>query len=517
MQSAYVMSSWKSRVWPVILWLALGHAIGVSQLTAADRPNIVVFLVDDLGCMDCSVPMLTDEFGKPQRYPLNDLYRTPNIEVLAGRGIRFSNFHAMNVCSPSRISLMTGQNAARHRTTNWINPATDNRGEYGPPNWNWRGLSRDSVTLPGLLGNAGYRTIHIGKGHFGPRNSEGANPLNLGFAINIAGTEIGQPGSYHAAKGYGAKLKNPAWAVPDLQGHIEQGTFLTEALTLEAKRQVSQAVAADQPFFLYLAHYALHSPFDSDPRFADHYRATGKPAAAQAYATLVEGMDKSLGDLLQHLDSVGVAEETLIFFLGDNGGDSPLGEAHSVGSSAPLRGKKGSHYEGGTRTPLIISWAQSQPESLMQHKLPIASGGIQPQLAVIYDLFPTILAVADVSFPENHFIDGSSLAALLRGGADNTRSRQFLMHYPHAPHRSDYFTVWRDGDWKLIYHYLPPAGAPSVQLFNLATDPFEEQDLALDHPKEALRMLDGLKNSLTAQHALLPDLPNGHEFGKLSP
>ncbi len=138
---------------------------------AAERPNIMVFLVDDMGVMDTSVPFLTDQNGKPQRYPLNDFYRTPGMQRLANQGIRFNQFYAMSVCSPTRISIMTGQNAARHRATNWINPRQNNAGPNGAPDWNWAGLKEDDVTLPGILRNNGYRTIHVGKGHFGPDGS----------------------------------------------------------------------------------------------------------------------------------------------------------------------------------------------------------------------------------------------------------------------------------------------------------------------------------------------------------
>ncbi len=161
-------------------------------------------LVDDMGMMDTSVPFLTDEKGGPKRYPLNDYYRTPNMERLAARGIRFNNFYAMSVCSPTRISIMTGQNAARHRTTNWINPDKDNAGPHGPSNWNWHGLRRYQVTLARLLQSNGYRTIHVGKGHFGPRESEGADPRNLGFDKNVGGASIGAPGSYYAKEKFGA-------------------------------------------------------------------------------------------------------------------------------------------------------------------------------------------------------------------------------------------------------------------------------------------------------------------------
>ena len=150
---------------------------------------------------------------------------------------------------------------------------------------------------------------------------------------------------------------------------------------------------AEKPFFLYFAQYAVHAPFNSDPRFAAHYASSGKSPQAQAFATLIEGMDKSLGDLLDHLEALGVAENTLIFFLGDNGSDAPLGHEHEVACAAPLRGKKGAHYEGGMRVPFIAAWAKAERGHPLQERLPIPAGAIQSQQAAVYDLFPTILAL----------------------------------------------------------------------------------------------------------------------------
>jgi arylsulfatase A-like enzyme len=490
--------------------LVLVLALLVFPAFAAPQPNIVIFLVDDMGVMDTSLPFLTDAAGRPKRYPLNDYYRTPNMERLAARGIRFNNFHAMSVCSPTRISIQTGQNAARHRTTNWINPDKDNAGPQGAPDWNWRGLKKGDVTLAGLLRAQGYRTIHVGKGHFGPREFEGANPSNLGFDINVAGASIGAPASYFGRQSFGnasgAKAKKPGNAVLGLEKYHGQDIFLTEALTLEANAHVADAVEAKQPFFLYFAHYAVHAPFNSDPRFAKNYADSGKPAPAQAFATLIEGMDKSLGDVLDQLDKLGVAENTLIFFLGDNGSDAPLGHQHEVACAAPLRGKKGAHYEGGTRVPFIAAWAKANPASQVQQKLPIAAGAIQPQQAAIYDLFPTILGLTDSEPPANHTVDGVRLDTLLTGKPDRSRQEQFLMHYPHSPHRSEYFTVWRDGDWKVIYHYFPTevSGGSHYQLFNLKDDPFEQSDLAASRPAELKRLMQGLVASLERHQAVYP-------------
>jgi arylsulfatase A-like enzyme len=239
------------------------------SLRAAAPPNIVVMLVDDMGVMDTSVPFLTDATGKPKRYPLNDYYRTPNMERLSARGIRFSDFSSMSVCSPTRIALMTGQNAARHRTTNWINPDRDNAGPQGAPDWNWHGLKPGDVTLAGLLREAGYRTIHVGKGHFAPRADAGADPSKIGFDVNVAGASIGAPGSYYGMENFGAKNpKRAQAAVPHLEKYHGREIFLTEALTIEANAHVADAVKAGKPFFLYFAQYAVHAPFNSDPRFA---------------------------------------------------------------------------------------------------------------------------------------------------------------------------------------------------------------------------------------------------------
>lgn len=479
-----------------------GEAAG--NRVATDRPNLVVFLVDDMGIMDTSVAFLTNAQDQPQRYPLNDYYRTPQMERLAAQGIRFNQFCAMSVCSPTRISIMTGQNAARHRTTNWINPDRDNRGPAGPPDWNWRGLNEQSVTLPRLLRDAGYRTIHVGKGHFGPRTEPGADPTRIGFDINVGGSSIGQPGSYYGQQSYGAAAKKATHAMPHLEKYHGSDTFLTDALTQEANAHVAQAVKEKKPFFLNLAHYAVHSPFQSDPRFASHYQNSGKPTAAQAFATLIEGMDKSLGDLLDHLEQLGVAENTLVVFLGDNGSDAPLGHQHEVACAAPLRGRKGAHYEGGMRVPFIAAWAKRAANNPHQQRLPIPAGAIQRQQAAVFDLFPTLLEAAQVAIPAEHKVDGQRLQTLLSGHPDAQRHERFLMHYPHAPHRSDYFTVFRDGTWKVVYHYLPGASSPRYELFDLAADPFESLNLAATQGDQLRRMMRGLVTSLEQHQALYP-------------
>jgi len=464
---------------------------------AIPKPNVVVFLVDDLGVMDTSIPSLTDADGKPKRYPLNDYYRTPNMDRLAAQGIRFETFYANSVCSPSRVSLITGQSSARHKTTQWIDPAKKNP---GPAGWNWVGPDSRSVTLPQLLQTAGYRTIHVGKAHFGGKDCEGEEPLNLGFDVNVAGAGIGRPASYYGEKSYGSgDLRQP----PHLEAYHGTETFLTEALTLEAIKKVDEAVKLGKPFFLYMAHYAVHSPFEPDPRFAAHYQHLAKDDKMPAFASLVEGMDKSLGDLLDHFQQLGQAENTLIFFLGDNGSDAPVGarpgetQATGYASSAPLRGKKGSCYEGGMRVPFIAAWARPDKTNPWQQRFPIAQGEICcTEFATVEDLMPSILALTGIEAPPAHVMDGVNiLPALAKAGTPTGRDR-FLMHFPHN-HRSNNFTSYREGNWKIIRHYDDGID----ELYDLSSDPFEEKDLASSHPEELIRMQASMQAQLDRANA----------------
>ena len=475
---------------------------GAALAAQSPRPNVILFVVDDMGPMDTSLPFLADSCGRPQRFPLNDWYQTPRMERFAQEGVRFSQFYAQSVSSPSRVSLLTGQNAARHRTTNWIRSEYDNRDDYGPYDWNWQGLRATDYTLPRLLREAGYRTIHVGKAHLGPVGSEGEFPENLGFDVNIAGSSIGEPGSYLGENGYGAIRGTSSRAVPGLEKYHGSGTFLTEALTLEALAQIDRAADDGVPFFLYLSHYAVHNPFETDRRFEARYLQDSlKSRSAIGYATLVEGMDKSLGDVLDHLRLRGLAENTLVVFLGDNGGDAPLGPARGWASSAPLRGKKGSEFEGGIRVPCIIGWAA--PGGGMQ-LLPVARGTLQTQVACIMDIYPTLMRLVGVSVPEDHPVDGQDLGVLLTGKKDPAREEVFMCHFPHR-HRGSYYTTYRNGPWKLIYYYNPAhPERPQSVLFNLEEDPYETTDVSGLHPGITARLLKEMTARLERERAAYP-------------
>lgn len=476
------------------LWLFFASAIH-----AADKPNILVFLVDDMGLMDTSLPFLTDGKGTPKAHPLNEIYRTPNMEELASRGMRFETFYANSVCSPTRISIMTGQSSARHHTTQWIRSENNNRGPQGPPEWNWEGITRKHQTLPALLKQDGYQTIYVGKAHFGPIGYFGEFPNNFGFDINIGGCSWGHPGSYYGTDGFGSIKGNKRRAVPGLEAYHGKDIYLTEALTLEMNAAIKQAVDQDQPFFAYMAYYALHAPFMPNKRHAANYANASISEQVKAFATMIESMDASVGEILKQLDTLGVADNTLVLFLGDNGSDAPLGEAHTIASSAPLRGKKATHYEGGIRVPFIAAWAKPDPASNIQKKLPIKAGAITTEMGTIHDIFPTILDLVDVPYEQP--IDGDNLAPLLTGGRIEGK-RDFLMHFPHT-HRSSYFTVYRLGDWKLIYHYNNPKGE-RCELFNLAKDPSESNNLAKTHPEVLGRMIETMAQELEDAGAQYP-------------
>ncbi len=395
----------------VALLAGLPTTLFARESGAPSRPNVLLFLVDDMGTQDTSEPFFFDGEGRPRRTPLNERYRTPNIERLAGQGIKFTQAYACSVCTPTRVSIMTGMNSARHRVTTWTHPdvpqdtGSNQVKQLRAPAWRTAGVDETDITLPRLLQEAGYRTIHCGKAHFGSNGTFGGDPRDLGFDVNIAGHGAGGPGSYHGKHDFSAAWRNGGtmWDVPGLEAYHGEDIFLTEALTRELKKAITSAVRDEKPFFAYMAHYAVHAPFEVDDRFADNYpELKGKDLA---FATMVEGMDRSLGDLLDHLESLGVAEETLVVFYSDNGSAGPLNE--------PLRGKKGTRYEGGVRVPLIAAWGKVDPAEPLQRTLDIPTGTVENDVVVCEDLFPTVLAVTGIEY--EHVIDGRDLTPYLRG------------------------------------------------------------------------------------------------------
>ena len=460
-----------------------------------EPPNILLFLVDDLGWQDTSVPFHTVPT------PFNRFYRTPHMEALARLGVVFTNAYASSpVCTPTRVSIMTGRHPARTRVTDWtLYPDVERQQRSAPwlsvasPAWNARGLQPADTTLPQLLQRAGYRTIHVGKAHFGALDTPGADPTNLGFDVNIGGHAAGAPGSYYSAARYGNDRDGP-WGVPGLSSYYGTDTYLTEALTQEAATAVEEAVADGVPFFLNMAPYAVHTPIMADSQYVDHY--AGSDSVEAAYASMIEAVDASLGALLDRLQALGVAERTLILFTSDNGGLSAhtrgltvLG-THTHQHNLPLRSGKGAAYEGGIRVPLIAAWADPDPAAPVQQRLPVTFGGRTNDPVVSHDLFPTVLEAAGLPSAQGYAHDGQSFAAQLDRAGEQAPERD-TTHYWHYPHLwgpqgpgLEPFTALRAGTWKLIYFY----DDPRYELYDLADDLGETTDLVEARPEVVRRL-----------------------------
>lgn len=480
--------------------------LSASSLYAQDqlRPNIIVFMVDDLGWQDLSEPFYKEKTA------INERFHTPTIEKLARESTKFTNAYATSVCTPTRISLLTGMNAAHHKVTNWTHPTankpTDAADEkLTPPDWNINGLSPVpnishtvyATPLPQVLKENGYYTIHVGKAHWGASGTPGANPSNLGFMVNIAGHAAGHPQSYYGKENYGNIPGKASYqAVPDLSEFHGTDTFLTEALTLKAIQSIKEPIRRKEPFFLNLSHYAVHVPIQPDDRFVQKYLDQGLDSTEAAYSSLVEGFDKSLGDVVAFLKKEGIYDNTVIIFMSDNGGLSLApprsGEEHT--QNRPLKAGKGSLYEGGIRIPLLIKKTDGKPA---QSEQPV----------IVEDLFPTILDFAQVK--ESNLvqeIDGMSLKPVLEGRENNSwKERALIWNYPHKwvptdGHGINYFSAIRLGDYKLIYDMKHG----KLELYNLKKDIGEQHNLASTMNAKTKKLSKMLADQLRKWDALLP-------------
>lgn len=441
------------------------------------KPNIIMFLVDDMGWQDTSVP-----FYKEQTH-FNRLYHTPNMERLAAQGLKFTQAYSHSVCSPTRVSLMSGMNPARHRVTNWTlrrNSTNDAKNKtLDLPKWNVNGLQpTDSIensvyvtALPQILKDNGYFTIHTGKAHFGAIGTPGENPRNIGFDINIAGHAAGGPGSYQGEHNFSAAWRNGGhtWDVPGLEKYHGKKINLTEALTREALLALDTARESNKPFFLYMSHYAVHSPIEADHRFVQKYLETGMDTTEAKYASMIESMDKSLGDIMDYVESKGLVDNTIILFTSDNGGLSAVargGVPHT--HNKPLSSGKGSAYEGGIREPMIVSW----PGVTKQNSS-------TDEYLIIEDFFPTILELAKIhDYKTVQHIDGESFVPLLKGEEIDFAERSLFWHFPNCwgptgPGIGATSTI-RKGDWKLIYYHADQR----FELFDITNDIGESTNLA---------------------------------------
>ena len=292
-------------------------------LKAPSPLNVVVFIVDDLGWQDVSVAHHED------RTPFNDRYHTPNLERLAAEGVVLTDGYASApVCSPTRTSLLTGCTPARTGITYWILDKDSDTTAPNPllqaPAWRMNGLEPDSALLPQVLADRGYRTIHVGKAHWGAHGTPGSDPTRLGFEVNVAGHASGAPGSYRSRHHFMKSRsttdfsRSSKWDVPGLEPFFDRDIYLTEALQERMVEEVDRSLTEGLPFFLHFAPYAVHTPIMANEAHLERYR--GLPPREAAYATMIESVDVALGHLLELLDERGVRDRTLVVFTSDNGG-----------------------------------------------------------------------------------------------------------------------------------------------------------------------------------------------------
>lgn len=493
-----------------------------SELKAGAKPNIVFFLVDDLGWRDVGC------YG-------SNFYETRNIDRLAEEGVRFTQaYAACHVCSPTRASIMTGKYPARLHLTDWL-PGRKNFPFQAFKNAEInQHLPFGEITLAEVLKANGYRTAIFGKWHLGENPS---GPLEHGFDLQVPKWNKGWPKSGYHAPFQMEGLKD------------SKGDYLTDRLTDEALNFIERN--KDQPFFLYLSHFAVHDPIQGRPDLVRKYRSKlakikhpkgpdfvleGNPDQVSPlsrekltdlieqpqyrgyqvlpqrtvkikqkqdnvqFAAMVEAMDESLGRVVDKLKATGLIDNTIVIFFSDNGGMSAanfgnpkrqvdasrLDEAFST-SNLPLRGGKGWLYEGGIRVPMIVKWLGHGNKGTVCEKPVIST-----------DFYPTILEMAGLpAMPDQH-MDGVSFTAALKGEPFDRKA--IYWHFPHYSNHGMQSPggAIRLGDYKLLEYFENN----KVQLFNLKADPGEQNDLARSQSEKAselLKMLHVWRQEVAAQ------------------
>lgn len=443
-----------------------------SALAAAAKPepawNILFILTDDLGWHD------TGPYG-------NKVIDTPNLDRLAAESARFTDaYAACPVCSPTRASILTGKYPARLHVTDWI------PGRKQGPYWKLitpafeQQLPRSEKTLADALHPQGYRSAAIGKWHLG---GAGYAPTDRGFDLNIAGDEKGHPAAYFGPL-----------ELPGLK--LEPGESLTQRLTYEGSRFIT--AQAGKPFFLYQAHFTVHTPLQARAEAIDKYKKREIGDLDPTYCAMVENADESVGQLLRSLEESGQASRTIVVFFSDNGGVRFQGKRIApITNNSPLRAGKGHLYEGGIREPLLIRWpGVSKPGSLIHQ--PVSS----------IDFFPTFCEAAGV---QTGRVDGVSLRPLLEG--NTMPDRPLFWHYPHySDQGGNPGGAVRLGEWKLIEFYEDGR----TELYRLTEDPGEKRNLAVRESAKAKQLHSLLVNWRRSVSAAMPAPNPGYDPARAS-
>ncbi len=457
--------------------------VGRTRAQDQNAAGIVFFLVDDLGWTDTGI------YG-------SSFYETPHIDSLAAGGMRFTNASAASpVCSPTRASLLTGRHPVRVDITDWIPGRPVSR--ISNPRFQHvedrSALALSERTLAEVLKTHGYQTCFIGKWHLG---GDGHLPTDQGFDINIGGFHAGSPPG-----GYYSPWNNPYLKAQDDHEYLPQ-RLADEAVSFLKTRD------PDRPFLLYLSWYSVHTPVQPDVRTVDHFRSKAAalgpapdPAAERTaatrsrqdnpeYASMISAVDRGVGDVLQTLEELNIADRTVVCFFSDNGGLSTLSAGRTgPTSNRPLRAGKGWLYEGGIRVPLLIrAPGITQP------------GSVSDAVVSSIDLFPTLLDLVRVPLPKNIVTDGVSLRPVLEGSG-RLPDRSLYWHYPHY-HGSGWTpgAAIRTGRWKLIEFWEEDR----TELYDLAADPGEQHDLSEQDPVRLRAMKARLHAWQQAMKARMP-------------
>lgn len=497
----------------LILLLAPLAAVAAAADGTATPPNVVLFLVDDMGWMDCGI------YGS--RY-----YETPHIDRFAKRAMRFTDAYAQPLCSPSRASLLTGQYSARHRVTSatghlppqpaghvfLAQTAPPTAPMLLPESQNY--LEPSQITLAETLKAAGYQTAHIGKWHLGTTKPHW--PEQQGFDVAFhCHPDPGPPGEYFSPYGVTADgaptAKNRVGTITDGPA----GEYIVDRQAAEAVEFIRSR--NDDPFFLNLCCYGVHGPWGHKEQYTKSFAAKKDPTGRQGnpiMASMLKSVDECFGAILDELDRQGIRENTIVIFASDNGGNQhsnvtdpakPAAAKRSASKlqadwqkwagnqpptmNTPLRDGKGSLYEGGTRVPLMWAWtAKIEPAS--------TSDAIVGPI----DIYPTLIDLLGIAKPEQQTFDGVSYAQVLQGKGKLSRTAYFNYH-PHAgAHRAGGVSV-RSGDYKLLRWFGRP---DTYELYNLRDDLSESENLAETMPDKVRQLGESIEQFLTDTGATYP-------------
>lgn len=446
--------------------LLLGFAVCAPAAATSAPPNIVFILADDLG-------------WRGLRCYGNELVDTPHLDRLARDGMRFTQAYAYPTCSPTRVSLMTGDYPSRHRMAVHINPHQRGWERLSPPA-SPGALAPSVVSLADLVASRGYRSTLIGKWHLGYGNNPHTSQrieMAPGFGPKTARIAFGfEPPPAGDAAGIGARYEAKLAAFA--RANPEKGIG---AQTAQAIRFIEQN--RDRPFFCYLAFNSVHLPVGARAELATKYRRRVVERSSvldPLYLGMTEAMDDAVGLVLESLDALGLRERTVVVFTSDNGG--VIQEYHATGpimaQNAPLRGQKATLWEGGIRVPLIVRWPGV-----------VRPGVVSTEPTLSPDFFPTVAEITGAALPAKHSRDGVSLIPILRGEAETLPPRALYWHLPAFLHaQTALSSAIREGDYKLI-EYLQDG---RVELYNLANDLGENNDLAAAQPARAASLREKL-------------------------